>query len=214
MAAAIAGAADAAQSPLPPCLPAFRTIRSGSQRPYSVRIGAALARSKEPLRKWIFAMFLKMMTLEGVSSMKLRRDFKAMQKNAKFVLHRIREAWANEQQSMYADSVEADQTYMGVRRRKMPHAKSEKMTGREHVGNTAVVGTKGREMNEVAAKVVESTDGLTLTALVETNVVETAMDYSDNSSTYGSVERDRESVNRPVGAYVRGLAYRDGIASF
>ena len=61
------------------------------KRAFSVRIGTALERSKVPLRKWLFAIYLEMTSLKGVSSMKLHRDLKVTQKTAWFMLHRIRE---------------------------------------------------------------------------------------------------------------------------
>ena len=66
------------------------------QKPFSVRIGTALERSKVTLRQWVFAIYLEMTSIKGVSSMKLHRDIKVTQKTAWFMLHRIREAWISE----------------------------------------------------------------------------------------------------------------------
>ena len=67
----------------------------GCQKPFSVRIGSALERSKVSFRIWVFAICLEMTSLKGVSSVKLHRDIKVTQKTAWFMLHRIREAWAS-----------------------------------------------------------------------------------------------------------------------
>ena len=69
---------------------------SDCQKPFSVRIGTALERSKVTLRQWVFAIYLEMTSIKGVSSMKLHRDIKVTQKTAWFMLHRIREAWISE----------------------------------------------------------------------------------------------------------------------
>ena len=66
----------------------------GCHEAFSVKIGTALERSRVPLRKWVFAIYLEMTSLKGVSSMKLHRDIKVTQKTAWFMLNRIREAWA------------------------------------------------------------------------------------------------------------------------
>ena len=63
------------------------------RRYFSVRIGTAMERSKVPLRKWVFAIYLEMTGLKGVSSMKLHRDLDVTQKTAWFMLRRIRQTW-------------------------------------------------------------------------------------------------------------------------
>ncbi len=83
---------------------------------FSVRIGTALERSKVPLRKWAFAIYLEMTSLKSVSSMKLHRDLRVTQKTAWFMLHRIREAWADERTALFSGPVEADETYIGGKR--------------------------------------------------------------------------------------------------
>ena len=59
---------------------------------FSVRTGTALERSKVPLRKWAFAVYIVTTSLKSVSSMKLHRDLGVTQKTAWFMLHRLREA--------------------------------------------------------------------------------------------------------------------------
>jgi len=59
---------------------------------FSVRTGTLMERSKVPLRKWAWAIYLHMTSLKGVSSMKLHRDIGVTQKTAWFMLQRIRNA--------------------------------------------------------------------------------------------------------------------------
>ena len=89
------------------------------RRYFSVRVGTAMERTKVPLRKWVFAVYLEMTSLKGVSSMKLHRDIKVTQKTAWFMLHRIREAWTCEQTALFSGPVEVDETYIGGLRRNM-----------------------------------------------------------------------------------------------
>ena len=65
-----------------------------------------------------------------------------------------------------AGSVEADETYIGGKRRNMPKAKRKALKGRGAVGKAAVVGTKDRAGNKVAARTVEATDKPTLQGFV------------------------------------------------
>ena len=63
---------------------------------FSVKTGTAMRRSKIPLRKWAIAIYLCLTSLKSVSSMKLQRDIGVSQPTAWFMLHRIREAWAED----------------------------------------------------------------------------------------------------------------------
>ena len=62
---------------------------------FSVRTGTPIAHSKVSLRKWSIAIYICLTSLKSVSSMKLHRDIKVSQPTAWFMLHRIREAWAD-----------------------------------------------------------------------------------------------------------------------
>jgi len=88
------------------------------------------------------------------------------------------------------------------------------LTGRGAVGKTAVVGMKDRDSNGVTAKVVQSTNAKTLVGFLESNTAEEAKVYTDNSSTYFSVDRDRETVNHSAKECVRGDVHTNGVESF
>ena len=63
---------------------------------FSVRTGTPIQNSRLPLRKWAIAIYLCLTSLKSVSSMKLQRDLGVTQGTAWFMLHRIREAWADD----------------------------------------------------------------------------------------------------------------------
>lgn len=77
---------------------------------FSVKTGSALESSKVPLRKWVWAIYLEMTSLKGVSSMKLRRDLRVTQKTAWFMLHRIRKAFDTGDPLPFSGPVEVDET--------------------------------------------------------------------------------------------------------
>ena len=183
---------------------------------FSVRIGTALERSKVPLRKWVFAIYLEMTSLKGVSSMKLHRDLKVTQKTAWFMLHRIREAWSTESESLFSGPVEADETYMGGRRANMSKAKRKTLTGRGAVGKEAVVGTKDRETNRVAVRHIQNTDAPHVAGFVAEKAAPGATVYTDEASAYNPLSAwfDHESVNHGTGEYVRDQAHINGMESF
>ena len=188
---------------------------SGCKRAFSVRIGTALERSKVPLRKWVFAIYLEMTSLKGVSSMKLHRDLKVTQKTAWFMLHRIREAWATEQTALFAGPVEIDETYIGGKRRNMSRAKRKDLTGRGAVGKAAVVGAKDRSTNRVTARTVRGTDTATLQGFVRETAKPGASVFTDDAAAYrGMGGFKHEAVNHSAGEYVRRMAHTNGIESF
>ena len=69
---------------------------------FSVKTGTVMEGSKLSFRKWAFAIYLECTSLKGISSMKLHRDIDIPQKTAWFMLHRIREVWANDKTERFS----------------------------------------------------------------------------------------------------------------
>ena len=90
------------------------------------------------------------------------------------MLHRIREAFADLAQG-FEGPVEVDETYVGG---------LERNAGRGAGGKVAVVGAKDRETNRVAAKVVETTDRVTLQGFVADRTAPGTKVYTDGTSVY------------------------------
>lgn len=132
---------------------------------FSVRTGTVMAESKLSLRKWAFAIYLCAASFKGVSSMKLHRDLNITQKSAWFLAHRIREAF-EAGSGLFSDPVEVDETYMGGKRKNMPKAKRETLSGRGAVGKVTVAGAKDQATKRVSAVVMAATDGETLQGFV------------------------------------------------
>ena len=181
---------------------------------FSVRTGTPIARSNVPLRKWAIAIYLCLTSLKSVSSMKLKRDIGVSQPTAWFMLHRIREAWGEDDDEPFDGPVEVDETHMGGKRKSMAKVKRKALKGRGAAGKTAVVGAKDRATNEVRAEVVTETDAETLQDFVEENTEEDAKVFTDDAAAYKGVERAHEAVRHSVSEYVRGQAHTNGIESF
>ena len=110
--------------------------------------------------------------------------------------------------------VEADETYIGGKRKNMPKSKRAKLTGRGAVGKAAVVGSKDRDTNKIVARSVENTDGATLKGFIAEHTAPGATVYTDDHGGYQGMPFDHEAVNHSAGEYVRGMAHTNGIESF
>ena len=174
---------------------------------FSVRTGTAIERSKIPLRKWVFAIYLEMTALKGVSSMKLHRDIDVSQKTAWFMLHRIRQGLVREGEDPFTDSVEVDETYVGGR-------KKPGIPGRGAVGKAVVAGTKERKSKRIRARVIRDIKKTTLHEFVAETVDPTATVYTDELRSYQGIPNPHETVCHSARQYVDGMASTNGIESF
>ena len=181
---------------------------------FSIRKGTVMQSSKLGLQKWVIALYMMTTGLKGTSSMKLYREVGIRQATAWFLFQRIREGFDQGQEMPFPGPVEVDETYIGGKRKNMPKAKRAKLTGRGAIGKTAVVGTKDRETNRIAARTVENTDGPTLKGFIGEHVALGATVYTDEASAYQGMPFDHEVVNHSAGEYVRGMAHTNGIESF
>ncbi len=88
------------------------------KRCFSVKTGTLMASSPLPVRKRVYAIYLDVTSLKGVSSMKLHRDIGVCQKTAWYMQQRIREAFSQlTPQDRMVGPVEVDETYVGGKER-------------------------------------------------------------------------------------------------
>ena len=182
---------------------------------FSVKTGTVMQSSKLGYQTWAIAAYLVTTNLKGVSSMKLHRDLEITQKSAWHLAHRLRKAFESGN-PLFSGPVEADEVYIGGKRKNMPKKKRAELSGRGAVGKAAIVGTKDRDTNRVAARHVAGTDAPHVAGFVAEKTAPGATVYTDEASAYNVLDGwyDHESVNHSAGEYVRGMAHTNGIESF
>ena len=199
------------------------TVKSRKPMPYrcrdcrghfSVRKGTVMQSSKIGLQKWGIALYMMTTGIKGTSSMKLYREIGIRQGTAWFLMQRIREGFMEGQHKPFPGPVEADETFIGGKRKNMPRSKRVKLTGRGGVGKTAVAGIKDRDSNRIVARPVEGTDKETLQGFVAEHTDPGAKVFTDEATAYKGMPFDREAVCHSVGEYVRGQAHTNGMESF
>lgn len=178
---------------------------------FSVKTGTVMACSPIPLLKWLYAIYLDVTSLKGVSSMKLHRDIGVTQKTAWHMQQRIREAF-KEEGWMLNGPVEIDETYIGGLA-KNKHGGKKRGSVRGGVGKEIVVGIKDRETNTIRAKVVDDTKKETLHSFIAENVAVDADKFTDENRSYQGLN-NHKAVNHSVGKWVNEMAHTNGLESF
>lgn len=113
---------------------------------FTVRTNTVMERSKVPLHKWLYSMYLLVTARKGISSLQLAKEIGITQKSAWFVLGRLREACGGDfpgGDDKLSGEVEVDECFVGgLEANKHEHKKLK--SGRGSVGKIAVLGMRER----------------------------------------------------------------------
>ena len=90
------------------------------RKQYTVTVGTIFEDSKIPLYKWLMAIHLMCSSKKGISALQLARElgYEKTYRTAWFMAHRIREAMKDKAFPQLTGTVEADETYVGPRKRR------------------------------------------------------------------------------------------------
>ena len=179
------------------------------------KTGTVMAGSPIPLLKWVYAIYLDVTSLKGVSSMKLHRDMGVTQKTAWFMQQRIREAFAEKgAEILFSGEVEVDETFVGGLE-KNKHESKKLHEGRGGTGKSIVIGAKERDSKKVTAKVIRDTTKDTLHGFIQDNIEEGSDVFTDDFKSYKNLWKYyHQFVKHSVGEYVNAQAHINGIESF
>lgn len=183
------------------------------QLDFTVRTGTVMERSKVPLHKWLYSMYLLVTARKGISSMQLAKEIGITQKSAWFVLQRLREACGNHLE-MLRGTIEIDESFFGGREGNKHESKKLKQ-GRGSVGKKAVLGMRERGGRTLAMP-IEATSIEEIQGAIYQNVEPGSQLYSDDHAAYRDLDGlffKHETVSHSTGEYVHGAASINGIES-
>lgn len=168
---------------------------------FTVTVGTVMEDSHIPLNKWLMAFYMMCASKTQVSALQLQRQLElGSYRTAWFLCHRIRYALKEVDPgggAMLRGTVEADETYIGGRRRGR---------GRGYVGNKTPVVSLIERGGRVRSRVVEKVTGEALSRLLHANVHKRTRLHTDESQVYteiGKAFAAHETVNHAAEEYAR-----------
>lgn len=179
---------------------------------FSVKAGTIFHDSHLPLRKWLVATFLMCESKKGISANQMKRMLGVSYKTAWYLCHRIRAAMGEASgQAALRGIVEADETWVGGKRRHVGHGYVE--------NKTQVLGAIERG-GEIRLSVYEKgarADRAALHGFIKAVVADEAPAiYTDENLGYvgiGDEDTIHAAVNHAVEEWVRGEVHTNSAES-
>jgi transposase-like protein len=169
--------------------------------------GTIMEKSATPLKLWFYAMYLMASTRCGISAKQLERELGVTYKTAWRIFKQIR-SMLSDNIVLEGSSVEADETYIGGRRRGK--------RGRGAEGKTIVFGLAQRK-GKVIAKVVPNVQANTLLPVIKEKVLESSIVYTDELPSYDRLPKlgyQHKRIHHASKVYVMGDIHTNTVDGF
>jgi transposase-like protein len=183
---------------------------------FNVRTATLFDNTKVELQTWFVAIYLITGHKKGISSLQLSRDLNVTQKTAWFMLQRIRNCFGIENNSELDNTVEIDETFVGGKNKnRHMNKKVENSQGRSVKDKQPVLGMVERG-GKLVAKLVDNTQGETLTPEIIKAVKLSASVFTDEWLGYKSLQRiyDHSFIKHHAHEYVNGRVHTNTIEGF
>ena len=168
------------------------------RKDFSVQTGTVFERSKIPLRKWFYAVYLLQTARKGISSLQLSKQIGVTQKTAWFMLHRLREA-CKEKGGMLSGVVTSDETYFGGEAKNKHKSKKPGKSGLTE--KTMVQGIKAEQ--QLKFHIMDKPDKETLQGNIRKGVEKGSIVMTDELKGYIGLDKDyiHLTVKHSAGQY-------------
>ena len=176
----------------------------------SPMVGTPFEKSRTPLQKWFYAMYLFTTSRHGVPAKELQRQLGVTYKTAWRMSHELRKYMGKvDGQPPLTGHVEVDETYVGGKRKGGKR-------GRGAPGKTVVFGILERD-GEMFTKVVPDASGKSLIPHIQQQVPPGTRVSSDEWGAYralSSVGYRHETVDHSAKEYARDDVHVNGLEAF
>ena len=173
--------------------------------------GTIFHKSSTSLHLWFYAMYLMTSTRCGISAKQLERELGVTYKTAWRIAKEIRQELMRQDVEPMAGTIEADETYIGGRRRGTrrgrPGPESHKVP---------VFGMAQRQ-GRVVVTTVANVKRVTLMPLVKRHVIPASTIYTDELKSYDGLEKQgyrHDRINHSEQVYVSGDVHVNTIEGF
>lgn len=173
--------------------------------------GTIFEKSSTSLHLWFYAMYLMVSTKCGISAKQLERELGVTYKTAWRMAYLIRKYLMEQTEEPLAGTVEADETYIGGRRRGTPRGRPGPNSHK-----VAVFGMVERH-GQVRAMTVPNVKKATLMPHLTRRVIPASTVYTDELRSYNGLEKAgyrHESVNHSEEVWVSGDVHVNTIEGF
>ncbi len=173
--------------------------------------GTIFHKSTTPLRLWFYAIYKMASTRCGISAKQLERELGVTYKTAWRMFHQIRKMLTDDDGQRLSGTVEADETYVGGRRRGTKRGRPGKDSHK-----TPVFGMAQRE-GRVVATVVRDTKRATVMPHVHKKVLPETTIYTDEYRVYDNLNKQgfkHSRVHHAQEIYVSGDVHTNTIEGF